>query len=159
MNHPRILVVDDDEAILDSLRRALELEAYHVMTAVDGASALRSVAESEPDAVVLDIGLPDLNGRVVAARMRAGGLATPILVLSAMDAVDDRIAGLEAGADDYLVKPFAVGSSWRGFGHCCGVPLRNRRRPAPRSSHRCGSGCCWSTRRVRRPAGTVMIWV
>jgi len=108
MNHPRILVVDDDEAILDSLRRALELEAYQVMTAVDGASALRSVADSEPDAVVLDIGLPDLNGRVVAARMRAGGLATPILVLSAMDAVDDRIAGLEAGADDYLVKPFAV---------------------------------------------------
>ena len=109
MKHPRILVVDDDDAILDSLRRALELEAYHVLTAVDGASALRSVAESEPDAVVLDIGLPDLNGRVVAARMRAGGLATPILVLSAMDAVDDRIAGLEAGADDYLVKPFAVG--------------------------------------------------
>jgi len=108
MNHPRILVVDDDETIQESLRRALELEAYQVMTAVDGASALRSVADSEPDAVVLDIGPPDLNGRVVAARMRAGGLATPILVLSAMDAVDDRIAGLEAGADDYLVKPFAV---------------------------------------------------
>jgi two-component system response regulator PrrA len=109
VQHPRILVVDDDEAILDSLRRALELEGYHVSTAIDGASALGSVAESEPDAVVLDIGLPDLNGRVVAARMRAGGLSTPILVLSALDAVDDRIAGLEAGADDYLVKPFAIG--------------------------------------------------
>jgi two-component system, OmpR family, response regulator PrrA len=103
------LVVDDDEPILDSLRRALELEGYTVRTAVDGAGALSSVAQSEPDAVVLDIGLPDLNGRVVAARMRAGGLATPILVLSALDRVDDRIAGLEAGADDYLVKPFAIG--------------------------------------------------
>jgi DNA-binding response OmpR family regulator len=109
MRHPRILLVDDDEAILDSLRRALELEGYVVTTAVDGSAALGSVAQSEPDAVVLDIGLPDVNGRVVAARMRAGGLATPILVLSALDEVDDRIAGLEAGADDYLVKPFAMG--------------------------------------------------
>ncbi len=109
MVQPRILLVDDDEAILDSLRRALELEGYRVRTAVDGAGALLSVAHSEPDAVVLDIGLPDLNGRIVAARMRAGGLSTPILVLSALDAVDDRIAGLEAGADDYLVKPFAIG--------------------------------------------------
>src|SRR6516225_1566213 len=108
MSHPRILLVDDDEAILDSLRRALELEGYAVRTAVDGAGALTSVAEDEPDAVLLDIGLPDLNGRVVAARMRAGGLATPILVLSALDQVDDRVAGLEAGADDYLVKPFAM---------------------------------------------------
>jgi len=73
MPHPRILLVDDDEAILDSLRRALELEGYAVRTAVDGAGALTSVAEDEPDAVVLDIGLPDLNGRIVAARMRAGG--------------------------------------------------------------------------------------
>lgn len=109
MAHPRILLVDDDEAILDSLRRALELEGYVVRTAVDGAGALSSVAQGEPDAVVLDIGLPDLNGRIVAARMRAGGLSTPILVLSALDEVDDRIAGLEAGADDYLVKPFAMG--------------------------------------------------
>jgi DNA-binding response OmpR family regulator len=109
MPHPWILLVDDDEAILDSLRRALELEGYSVRTAIDGAGALSSVAESEPDAVVLDIGLPDLNGRIVAARMRAGGLSTPILVLSALDQVDDRIAGLEAGADDYLVKPFAIG--------------------------------------------------
>jgi two-component system response regulator PrrA len=109
MPHARILLVDDDEAILDSLRRALELEGYDVSTAVDGAGALRSVAQTEPDAVVLDIGLPDFNGRVVAARMRAGGLSTPILVLSALDAVDDRIAGLESGADDYLVKPFAIG--------------------------------------------------
>ena len=108
MRRLRILLVDDDEAILDSLRRALELEGYSVTTAVDGAAALSCVAHSEPDAVVLDIGLPDINGRVIAARMRAGGLSTPILVLSALDEVDDRIAGLEAGADDYLIKPFAM---------------------------------------------------
>jgi two-component system response regulator PrrA len=104
----RVLLVDDDDAIVDSLRRGLELEGYAVVTASDGAQALAAVAGSAIDAVVLDIGLPDLNGRVVAARMRAGGLATPILVLSALDQVDDRVAGLEAGADDYLVKPFAM---------------------------------------------------
>jgi two-component system, OmpR family, response regulator PrrA len=104
----RVLVVDDDEVIVDSLRRALELEGYRVVTAADGTQALRVVAADRLDAVVLDVGLPDLNGRIVTARMRAGGLATPILILSALDQVDDRIAGLEAGADDYLVKPFAM---------------------------------------------------
>src|SRR5215475_4690273 len=109
MTRARVLVVDDDEAIVDSLRRGLELEGYTVVTAADGAQALRAVAADRIDAVVLDVGLPDLNGRIVTARMRAGGLSTPILVLSALDQVDDRIAGLEAGADDYLVKPFAIG--------------------------------------------------
>ena len=108
MTKARVLVVDDDEAIVDSLRRGLELEGYSVVTAADGTHALRVVAADRLDAVVLDVGLPDLNGRIVAARMRAGGLATPILILSALDQVDDRIAGLEAGADDYLVKPFAM---------------------------------------------------
>ena len=108
MTKARVLVVDDDEVILDSLRRGLELEGYSVVTAPDGTHALRVVAADRLDAVVLDVGLPDLNGRIVAARMRAGGLATPILILSALDQVDDRIAGLEAGADDYLVKPFAM---------------------------------------------------
>ncbi|MHB1567617.1 MAG: response regulator transcription factor [Solirubrobacteraceae bacterium] len=103
-----VLVVDDDEAIVDSLRRGLELEGYSVVTAADGSEALAAVASREPDAVVLDVGLPDFSGRVVAARLRAGGLATPILILSALDEVDDRIAGLEAGADDYLVKPFSM---------------------------------------------------
>jgi two-component system, OmpR family, response regulator PrrA len=103
-----ILVVDDDEAILDSLRRALELEGMRVATAPDGTTALRSVQDDGPDAIVLDVGLPDVNGRVVAARIRAAGLGTPILILSALDEVDDRVAGLEAGADDYLVKPFAM---------------------------------------------------
>ncbi len=108
MSNARVLVVDDDEAIVDSLRRGLELEGYAVITAADGARALEAVSRGDVDAVVLDIGLPDLNGRVVAARMRAAGLDTPILVLSALDQVDDRVAGLEAGADDYLVKPFSM---------------------------------------------------
>lgn len=108
MTRARILVVDDDEVIVDSLRRGLELEGYTVVPAADGTQALRVVAADRIDAVVLDVGLPDLNGRIVTARMRAGGLATPILILSALDQVDDRIAGLEAGADDYLVKPFAM---------------------------------------------------
>ena len=149
MSHPRILLVDDDEAILDSLRRALELEGYAVRTAVDGAGALTSVAEDEPDAVVLDIGLPDLNGRIVAARMRAGGLSTPILVLSALDQVDDRIAGLEAGADDYLVKPFAIGELV--------ARLRALLRRASAREHS-GSGSldklsiwCVSQRRIQQP--------
>jgi two-component system, OmpR family, response regulator PrrA len=108
MSKPRVLVVDDDEVIVDSLRRGLELEGYSVVTAIDGTRALAAVSAGRLDAVVLDVGLPDLNGRIVAARMRAGGLATPILILSALDQVDDRIAGLEAGGDDYLVKPFAM---------------------------------------------------
>lgn len=103
-----MLVVDDDAAILDSLRRGLELEGYSVLTADDGVAAMNAVGRESLDAVVLDVGLPDLNGRVVAARMRASGLSTPILILSALDEVDDRVAGLEAGADDYLVKPFAM---------------------------------------------------
>ena len=105
---PLILVVDDDAAIRDSLRRGLELEGFSVAVAPDGGSALTQVAAREPDAVVLDIGLPDINGRAVAARIRAAGLGLPILVLSALDQVDERVAGLEAGADDYLVKPFAM---------------------------------------------------
>jgi DNA-binding response OmpR family regulator len=156
--HARILVVDDDAAILDSLRRALELEGYAVRTAVDGAGALSSVAQSEPDAVVLDIGLPDLSGRVVAARMRAGGLSTPILVLSALDQVDDRIAGLEAGADDYLVKPFAVSELV--------ARLRALLRRAATQARAGGAalrppvrlGRCWSTWMARRRAGTGVIW-
>ncbi len=106
---PRILVVDDDRALCDALRRSLRLEGFAVEVAADGGGALRAVAASPPSAVVLDVGLPDLSGRAVCARLRAGGIATPILILSARDEVDDRIAGLEAGADDYLVKPFEMG--------------------------------------------------
>jgi DNA-binding response OmpR family regulator len=104
----RLLVVDDDAAILDALRRALELEGFRVRVAADGTTALSIVVDDPPDAIVLDVGLPDLNGRIVAARIRAAGLTVPILIASALDEVDERIAGLEAGADDYLVKPFAM---------------------------------------------------
>lgn len=103
-----MLIVDDDPAIVDSLGRALELEGYVPSAAADGTSALEAVGEDQPDAIILDVGLPDLSGRVVAARLRAADVTTPILILSALDQVDDRIAGLEAGADDYLIKPFAM---------------------------------------------------
>jgi len=105
---PEVLVVDDDAGIRAVLERGLRLEGFAVRTVGDGGGALAAVADRAPDAVVLDIGLPDLNGRAVCARLRASGVGTPILVLSARDEVDDRVAGLQAGADDYLVKPFAM---------------------------------------------------
>ena len=105
---PLVLVVDDDDAIREALERALRLEGFAVDTAAGGRAALESVARRAPAAVVLDVTMPDLNGRTVCARLRAGGVRTPILILSARDEVEDRIAGLQAGADDYLVKPFAV---------------------------------------------------
>ena len=105
---PLVLVVDDDAAIREALERALRLEGFVVGTAEGGRAALEEVARRPPAAIVLDVTMPDLNGRVVCARLRAEGVRTPILILSARDEVDDRIAGLQAGADDYLVKPFAV---------------------------------------------------
>jgi DNA-binding response OmpR family regulator len=104
----RILVVDDDAAIREALERALRLEGFAVSTAAGGRAALAAVARDAPAAIVLDVVMPDLNGRAVCARLRADGVRTPILVLSARDEVADRVAGLQAGADDYLVKPFAV---------------------------------------------------
>jgi two-component system response regulator MprA len=104
----RILVVDDDPGVRSSLERALRLEGYEVEAAPDGSSALRSLAVAPPDAVVLDLGLPDLDGLEVCRRLRSTGDDTPVLILTARDAVDDRVHGLDAGADDYLVKPFAL---------------------------------------------------
>jgi len=103
----RILIVDDDRALRDALRRALTLAGYDTLLADDGEEALRQV--SEADAVVLDVGLPDVDGLEVSRRLRAAGNRVPILMLTARDAVEDRIDGLDAGADDYLVKPFDVG--------------------------------------------------
>lgn len=108
MTEPLVLVVDDDAAIREALERALRLEGFGVATVPGGRAALRSVASRPPAAIVLDVGMPDLNGRAVCARLRADGIRTPILILSARDEVADRVAGLQAGADDYLVKPFAV---------------------------------------------------
>jgi DNA-binding response OmpR family regulator len=105
---PTVLVVDDDAGIREALERALRLEGFAVSTAAGGREALAAVARIGPAAIVLDVTMPDLNGRAVCARLRADGVRTPILVLSARDEVADRVAGLQAGADDYLVKPFAV---------------------------------------------------
>ncbi|TMD09797.1 MAG: response regulator transcription factor [Chloroflexi bacterium] len=104
----RILVVDDDPALRDALDRALRLEGHQVEFAHDGVQALQMVAQPRHDAVVLDIGLPRVDGLEVCRRIRAGGDRTPILMLTARDAVEDRVAGLDVGADDYLVKPFAL---------------------------------------------------
>jgi len=102
----RILVVDDDEAVRNSLKRALVLEGYDVDVAEDGVSALRSLAQSAPDAVILDLQLPDVDGLEVCRRLRTVGDSTPVLMLTARQAIGDRVEGLDAGADDYLVKPF-----------------------------------------------------
>src|SRR3954454_22717678 len=105
----RILVVDDDRSVRDALRRALTLGGYDVEAVEDGQQALARLSTSSPDAVVLDIGLPEIDGLEVCRRLRGAGDRTPILMLTARDAVSDRIDGLDAGADDYLVKPFDVG--------------------------------------------------
>ena len=102
----RILVVDDDKAVRDSLQRALVLEGYEVDVAADGTEAVRSLTLAAPDAMVLDLQLPDIDGLEVCRRLRTLGDRTPVLMLTARDAVGDRVAGLDAGADDYLVKPF-----------------------------------------------------
>jgi DNA-binding response OmpR family regulator len=102
-----VLVVDDDEEIRASLRRGLSLEGYRVTLAADGEEALRQARERLPDLVVLDVMMPGLDGLEVARRLRAADDTLPIILLTARDAVPDRVAGLESGADDYLVKPFA----------------------------------------------------
>jgi two-component system response regulator MprA len=104
----RILVVDDEPAVRTSLERALSLEGYDVTLAADGAAALDTLAAAPPDAVILDVSMPGLDGLEVCRRMRQAGDRTPVLLLTARDAVDDRVEGLDAGADDYLVKPFAL---------------------------------------------------
>ena len=105
----RVLVVDDDRALREALRRALALGGYDVRLAEGGQQGLSQLAADSPDALVLDIGMPDIDGLEVCRRVREAGNRLPILMLTARDAVADRIDGLDAGADDYLVKPFDVG--------------------------------------------------
>jgi two-component system response regulator PrrA len=102
----RILAVDDDPAILRALRRGLMLEGFEVDTAESGKEALARIVATPPDAVVLDVSMPGLSGIEVCTTLREGGTEVPVLMLSALDEVTDRVAGLAAGADDYLVKPF-----------------------------------------------------
>ncbi len=103
-----ILVVDDEPAVRDSLRRSLTFNGYQVGLAADGVAALSAISERQPDAVVLDVAMPKLDGLSTCRALRASGNDVPVLVLTARDAVSDRVAGLDAGADDYLVKPFAL---------------------------------------------------
>jgi two-component system response regulator MprA len=103
-----ILVVDDDPALRTALDRALKLEGYHVSFAHDGRQALQMMTGASQDAVILDLGLPLMDGLEVCRRVRERGDRTPVLMLTARDAVTDRVEGLDAGADDYLVKPFAL---------------------------------------------------
>jgi two-component system, OmpR family, response regulator MprA len=105
----RVLIIDDDRALRDALRRALTLAGYEVDTAAGGGPGLELAADRPPDAILLDVGMPGVDGLEVCRRLRARGDRVPVLMLTARDAVEDRIDGLDAGADDYLVKPFDVG--------------------------------------------------
>jgi len=105
---PRVLVVDDDKAVRESLRRSLEFNGYDVALASDGAEALAGIAATDPDVVVMDVMMPRLDGLEATKALRKAGNDLPILVLTARDAVGDRVEGLDAGADDYLTKPFAL---------------------------------------------------
>ena len=129
--HPTVLVVDDDQDVLASIERGLRLSGFTVLTAPDGGTALRSVAEHTPDAVVLDMNMPVLDGAGVVTALRAIGNDVPICVLSARSSVDDRIAGLESGADDYLTKPFVLAELVARIR----ALLRRRADPAPSPTH------------------------
>jgi two-component system, OmpR family, response regulator MprA len=107
----KILVVDDERAVRESLRRALELEGYEIELAEDGGTALAMLEREEdspPDAVILDVLMPGVDGLEVCRRLRRNGMRVPVLMLTARDEVENRVAGLDAGADDYVTKPFAL---------------------------------------------------
>ena len=104
----RVLIVDDEPAVRAALDRALRLDGYDVTLAADGREALDRLADTRQDAVILDVAMPGVDGLEVCRRLRVAGDRTPVLMLTARDAIDDRVAGLDAGADDYLVKPFDV---------------------------------------------------
>jgi two-component system response regulator MprA len=103
----RLLVVDDDPSVREALALVLDLNGFEVETAADGREAIRTLAQESPDAVILDVLMPGIDGLEVCRRMRASGDSTPVLMLTARAEVSERVAGLEAGADDYLAKPFA----------------------------------------------------
>ncbi|WP_042165193.1 response regulator transcription factor [Paenibacillus gorillae] len=104
----QIIVVDDDEKITSLLRRSLAFEGYEVMTANNGAEGLKLLLTADPDLLILDVMMPHVDGWEVCRRVREGGSAVPILMLTAKDDISDRVKGLDAGADDYLIKPFAL---------------------------------------------------
>jgi len=106
MSRPAVLLVDDDASIRRMLERTLVAEGYEVAAAADGGAALAAVERSMPDVLVVDVGMPGVDGLALTRRLRAKGLGVPILLLTARDALEERVAGLDAGADDYVVKPF-----------------------------------------------------
>lgn len=108
MTAGKLLIVEDDQGVRESLARALQYEGYEVDVAADGFAGLKSIKDGDHDAIILDVMMPGLDGLEVARRARADRHATPILMLTARHEVSDRVAGLDAGADDYLVKPFAL---------------------------------------------------
>ncbi|MCF3174566.1 response regulator transcription factor [Streptomyces sioyaensis] len=108
-DHPaRILIVDDEPAVREALQRSLDFEGYVTEQAVDGLDAVEKVASGDPELIVLDVLMPRMDGLTAARRLRASGVTVPILMLTARDTVGDRVTGLDAGADDYLVKPFEL---------------------------------------------------
>jgi len=104
----RVLVAEDDRAVREAVERALKFEGYDVITARDGAETLATVLTEAPDAIVLDVMMPHVDGLEACRRLRARGDATPVLILTARHEISDRVEGLDAGADDYMVKPFAL---------------------------------------------------
>ena len=108
MGHMKILVVDDEQAVRESLRRSLIFNGYEVVLAEDGEQALETIRQEQPDLTILDVMMPKLDGLGVCRELRSSGNDRPVLMLTARDGVSDRVAGLDAGADDYLPKPFAL---------------------------------------------------
>ena len=138
----RALVVEDESKMAALLRRGLQEEGYAVDVASTGADGTWLGNENEYDVILLDAMLPDIDGFEVCRRLRAAGRWSPVLMLTARDGVQDRVAGLDAGADDYLTKPFSSRSSSRGSGPCCAEDRRSVRRSSlPATS-------CWIRRRA-----------
>ena len=128
-----LLLVDDDAPIRRMLTRTLTAEGYDVEAAADGGAALAAVERNVPDAIVLDVTMPGMDGLAVTRRLRAKGLRVPILLLTARDAVHERVAGLDAGADDYLVKPFDADELARARPGAAAPQRADRRRDSSRS--------------------------
>lgn len=147
----KILVVDDDQAVRESLRRSLTFNGYLVELAGDGVEAVERLDANRPDAVILDVMMPRRDGLEVCRILRSRGDDLPVLMLTARDAVSERVAGLDAGADDYLPKPFALEELLAGCGRCCVVGVRR-----PRTWTRCWSSrtCGWTWRPARSTGGS-----
>ena len=135
----RVLIVDDEPAVRAALDRALRLDGYEIELAADGREALDRLADARQDAVILDVAMPGIDGLEVCRRLRDAGDRTPVLMLTARDAVDDRVAGLDAGADDYLVKPFAL----KELKARLRALLRRAEPPEPTRTARCCGSPTW----------------